>query len=106
MSDIASLVEEVLILTDKDLSKHRVQVEKKFHGRPKAPVVPGQIEQILLNLIINARQAMPRGGRLRIEVRENPHTQMVEISITDTGVGIPPDDSPDLRAVLHDQGAR
>ncbi len=89
--DLARLVEEVLILTEKDLSKHRVQVEKRFHGRPTASVVPGQIEQILLNLIINARQAMPRGGRLRIEVRENAAADMVEVQVADTGVGIPPE---------------
>jgi signal transduction histidine kinase len=91
MTDIVALVEEVLILTDKDLSKHHVKIEKVFYGRPQTPVIPGQIEQILLNLIINARQAMPRRGRLRIEVRENSQTQMVEILISDTGVGIPPD---------------
>jgi signal transduction histidine kinase len=91
MTDLVALVEEALVLTEKDLSKHRIQVETKFHGRPQAPVVPGQIEQILLNLIINARQAMPRGGLLRIEVRENPQTQMAEIRVTDTGVGIPKD---------------
>jgi signal transduction histidine kinase len=88
-TDILGLVEEVLILTDKDLSKHRVQVEKRYEGRPEAWVVPGQLEQVLLNLVINARQAMPRGGRLRIEVRENPRTQMVEIKVADSGVGIP-----------------
>jgi signal transduction histidine kinase len=91
MTDLAALVEEVLVLTEKDLSKHRVQVETKFHGRPQAPVVPAQIEQILINLVINARQAMPRGGRLFIEVRDNPRTHMAEIRITDTGVGILPD---------------
>ena len=90
LTDIVHLVEEVLLLTDKDLSKHRVTVEKRFHGRPSAVVV-GQIEQILLNLVINARQAMNTGGRLRIEVRDSADGETVEIKIADNGVGIPPD---------------
>jgi signal transduction histidine kinase len=90
-TDLVELVEEVLLLTEKDLSKHQVQLEKKYHGRPKAPVVRGQIEQILLNLIINARQAMPRGGRLLLEVRENRPAHMAEVRICDSGVGIPPE---------------
>jgi signal transduction histidine kinase len=90
-TDLVSLVEEILILAEKDLSKHRVQVEKKFQGRPRASVVPSQIEQVLLNLIINARQAMPRGGHLKLEVRENQAAGMVELRISDTGLGIPPE---------------
>ena len=90
-TDVVHLVEEVLLLTEKDLSKNRVQVEKRFHGRPTAVVVPGQIEQILVNLVINARQAMPDGGRLRIEVRENVAGETVEVKIADTGVGIAPE---------------
>src|SRR5262245_17780948 len=89
--DISRLVEEVLILTDKDLSKHRIQVETRFLARPVARVVPGQIEQILVNLVINARQAMPNGGRLKIEVRENETGDTVEVRVADTGVGILPD---------------
>jgi signal transduction histidine kinase len=90
-TDLVHLVEEVLLLTEKDLSKHRIHVEKHFQGRPVAVVVPGQIEQILVNLVINARQAMAEGGRLRVEVRENTAGDTVEIRIADSGCGIPPE---------------
>src|SRR5262249_41372423 len=89
--DLVALAEEVLLLTEKDLTKHRVRLEKRFLGRPKVPAVPGQIEQILINLIINARQAMPQGGRLLVEVRENRPAQMAEVRVADTGLGIPPE---------------
>jgi signal transduction histidine kinase len=89
--DVARLVEEVLILTEKDLSKHRIQVETRIVSRPIVWAVPGQIEQILVNLVINARQAMNNGGRLKIEVRENETADVAEVHIADSGVGIPPE---------------
>ncbi len=91
LTDLVRLVEEVLLLTGKDLMKHGIQVEKHYRGQPQAPVIPCQIEQILVNLIINARQAMPNGGKLKIEVSENSELGLAEIRISDTGVGIPPD---------------
>ena len=90
-TDIVALVEEVFLLTEKDLGKHRVQLEKRFHGRPMAVIVPGQIEQILVNLVINSRQAMPTGGRMRVDVGENAAGDTVEIKIADNGVGISPE---------------
>ena len=88
-TDLVALVEEALALTKKDLEQRRIQVETHFHDRPVAYVVAGQIEQVLLNLVINARQAMPRGGKLRIDVRENRESQMAEVRLADTGCGIP-----------------
>jgi signal transduction histidine kinase len=87
--DMIALVGETLILVEKDLSKHQIRLETEFRDRPHAMVAAGQIQQILLNLLINARQAMPRGGTIRLAVRQNHESRMVELVIADTGMGIP-----------------
>ena len=90
-TDLATIVDDVLLLIDKDLSKNRVQIDKRISASPKVFAVASQIEQIVLNLILNAKQAMPTGGRLKIDVRENLESGMAEVRIADTGVGIPPE---------------
>lgn len=52
------LIEDVLVLLERELMKYRVQVEREFAPVPKVSANPGQIQQVLLNLLVNARQAM------------------------------------------------
>ena len=96
--DVARLVEEVLLLVGKDLSKHRVRVDLRLEGRPFARVNPAQVQQVLLNLIINARQAMGEGGTVKVRVGTDPAGRLAEISIADTGTGIAP---ADLRRIFE-----
>ena len=95
-ADLARLVEEVLRITAKDLLKHRIAVDLRIEGRPFAPVNPAQIQQVLLNLVINARQAMPEGGTLAVRVAEDPDGRLAEVHLTDNGVGIPPENLPHI----------
>jgi signal transduction histidine kinase len=91
---IIPLVSDTLILMDKDLHVHRIGLEFQHAGEPYAEVNPGEIQQVLLNLMINARQAMQPGGTLTVKVQENAADEVVEISVKDTGQGIPADKLP------------
>jgi two-component system NtrC family sensor kinase len=53
-----------------------------------------QLEQLLLALVINAIEAMPRGGNLWLRSRSLPHSRELEIEVQDDGVGIPPEMLP------------
>lgn len=88
-TDLVLLTEQVLLMTNKDLQKHRVRAQLTTQGRPYARINPAQIQQVMLNLIINARQAMPEGGELTIQVGFDPsNVRTSEIRVTDTGTGI------------------
>jgi signal transduction histidine kinase len=89
--DLNRLVEEVAMLVNKDLAKNRVRLELQLMARPFARVNAPQIQQVLINLLINARQAMPDGGVVILRVAPDVSGRLVELSVTDRGVGITPE---------------
>ena len=89
-TDVAAMVDEVLAVVEKDLTKHQVRLERDFREAPVADMVAAQIQHVLMNLIINARQAMSSGGVVRVSIDCNRASNMVEIGIQDAGPGIEP----------------
>ncbi len=95
-TDLRAILEETLILLERELQKYRVQVEQDLHEVPFAQACGNQIQQILINLLTNARQAMPSGGRLIVRLTQDPAQQTVDIAIRDSGPGIPAERLPKI----------
>ena len=90
-TDLAALVEDVLVLLEREMSKYRIQVEREIHPVPRVSANPGQLQQVLLNLLVNARQAMPQGGRLIIRLTSDAALGTVDLTVRDTGCGMTPE---------------
>ncbi len=89
--DLHLLVEDVLVLLEREMMKYRVQVEREFAPVPRVSANPGQLQQVLLNLMVNARQAMPEGGRLILRLAHDESAGLVDLMVRDTGCGMPPE---------------
>ncbi|HET9182910.1 MAG TPA: ATP-binding protein [Candidatus Angelobacter sp.] len=87
------IIEDTLLLLNRQLQRSNVEVISDLRPLPDAVIAADQIRQVLSNLVINAKDAMPNGGRLRIRSRHIPGEDelhgWVRILIADTGTGIP-----------------
>jgi len=89
-ADVNTTVRDVLALMQEKIQTRNIQVDLHLaHDLPLCRFDPDQIKQVLLNLVKNAVEATPHGGKLSISSRrENGHTQ---VSVADTGEGIAPE---------------
>ena len=88
--DVNAVINDVLALLDHQMRTGRIQVRKELNATPL--LVQGieyKLQQVFLNLFLNARDAMTRGGWLTIVTKEGENGAVVEVA--DTGSGIPPE---------------
>jgi PAS domain S-box-containing protein len=96
--DVADLVRNMAVLVSSTLGPQINVAFNSEEGLPPAKADPNQLEMALLNLVVNARDAMPEGGTLRISAaadtiksQREPHLKpgrYVKLSVADTGVGM------------------
>jgi PAS domain S-box-containing protein len=95
--DLIEVVQTIMMLTKHQLESSQVEYELDL---PKAPFkVYGdstQIQQCLMNLIFNAIESMPEGGKLTISGGPDDEENMVWLSVADNGHGIKPEDLPHI----------
>ena len=89
--DISRVLDDTLQLLEPQLRGNQIEIVRAYD--PDAPRIfanPGQLQQVFTNLLLNARDAIPGGGSIRIStVPSEDHSLIVEFS--DTGIGIAPE---------------
>lgn len=87
-TDLVKLIDDTVMLVEREMTKYRVKLECKILPAPPAMCNTNQIQQVLLNILINARQAMPQGGRIYVQLSHDQATDFVDLTVRDTGIGM------------------
>jgi len=86
--DINSIIDEILLLHEKQLRELDITIAPNFaDGLGRVNASKNQLRQVFLNMVANARDAMPDGGSLTV-ITSN-EADMIKVEVTDTGMGIP-----------------
>lgn len=89
-TDLAELIHSSMVLLEREMRKYRVVIETQIDdATPRVHASGNQISRVMLNLLINARQAMSGGGTILIKLgRCSDDSEMVELVVRDSGSGI------------------
>jgi signal transduction histidine kinase len=94
-TDLGGIIRDSLVLLEREMRKYRIAVEVEIDpSTPTAMASGNQIQRVLLNLLINARQSMPEGGTILIRLAPCSESGLVELVVRDSGSGIPRESLP------------
>ncbi len=90
LADVHEAIQEVVDFIEPEAKTKKVQIRSSFsYGLPKVLLDRVAFQQALLNIVVNARDAMPDGGELILRTERAKNFILIEV--TDTGVGMPPE---------------
>jgi two-component system NtrC family sensor kinase len=97
IADINDIINNVLSLVEKQALFQNIEIVKNFQSNlPMIKVDISQIQQVFINIIVNAAEAMKGYGKLTITTKLSKDNQFIEIEFTDTGCGITPENMKKL----------
>jgi signal transduction histidine kinase len=91
-TNLIPIFEEILQLLRPQIERGKIKVKKEFEPLPLITVDKEQVKQVILNLLLNAVQAMPKGGHLTLRGQASESDRWIRLSIQDSGIGIPGED--------------
>ncbi len=92
LTDLRATIDECLALVEDRVLFHNIEVVRDYGDELPATVMdPAQMQQVLINLIINAAEAMGGVGRLTVATRFHAERGVIQASVQDTGHGIGPE---------------
>ena len=94
--NLPKLIDGVLLLYGKKIRSQKIQIVRCYEWHGEIPAFPAELRQVFTNLIVNAVDAMPSGGTLKIHVRHiresgGSHRSGVLVALLDSGIGMTPD---------------
>jgi two-component system NtrC family sensor kinase len=91
-NDLNAIIERCLLLVGHQMDLQEIELEKKLDAQlPALYCDAGQVQQALLVIMMNAVEAMPKGGRLGVESAYDAAARLGRVMVSDEGPGIPPE---------------
>ena len=93
-TDLGKVIDDALVLLEREMSKYRISLEVDLQDVPETQCNGNQIQQVLLNLLTNARQAMEIGGTIWVKLEHLAEEYLNALSVRDSGCGIAQEELP------------
>ena len=92
-TNVNFVIHHVLSMVENQLRQKNIECQREFaQGLPKISADKHQLEQVFLNIVLNAEHAMSEGGTLTVSTSLSPAKDLILITLSDTGNGIPKED--------------